>query len=330
MYEVIFEFFIDPDPDHGYECALYLNDEERQQAIEVLRKNKDAQFKDLPAELYHAFELAAVHQMEDPDRGPYPRGRMALQEWMPEDLVNLVKMSGENQKNNANMKVATENEHKVFVAEYKKTHKVLNLQIKQVYLTEILNGTKKQEFREIRPTTEAKLVERDEKHYVIEDEERYITYTDTIEVDVERDENGKLYVLDYVEDERPDRYPIYMAKTDAGVEYEAVDFDGQTYEVVRARNKNGEDALDENGLPIMAMLSPEKLNCSVPIKYDAINFYIGNTPNTDHALVKVKDIHTEFVVDDDDKPIWYEYKGEPYYVEQVVYDLGEIICEYRK
>ena len=67
------------------------------------------------------------------------------------------------------MRVSTENEHKAFVAEYKKMHKVLNLQIKQQYLTEIMNGTKKQEFREIRPTTESKYILRDEEKFALED-----------------------------------------------------------------------------------------------------------------------------------------------------------------
>lgn len=48
--------------------------------------------------------------------------------------------------------------------------KVLNLIIKQKYFDEIINGTKVQEVREIKPTTAKKLVELDEEGYQVVDE----------------------------------------------------------------------------------------------------------------------------------------------------------------
>ena len=48
--------------------------------------------------------------------------------------------------------------------------KTLNLIIKQCYFDEIIKGTKKQEFREVRPTTIKKLLQLDEDGYEIEDE----------------------------------------------------------------------------------------------------------------------------------------------------------------
>lgn len=225
------------------------------------------------------------------------------------------------------MRVTTENEHKRFVSEYKKTHKVLNLQIKQKYLTAIMCGRKVTEQREIRPTTESKYIERDAENFALEDKERFITTTENIEVDVAKNDKGELCVVYVNDDNERELLPIYE-KTDGKTKYEAVDFMGETFEIVRASDKNGKDLLDENGLPYMAIVKVEELHCCVPIKYDAINFYIGNTPNTDHALVKVVGAHTEFFVDDKDEPIWYEYNGEKYYAEQVVYDLGEIICQY--
>lgn len=48
--------------------------------------------------------------------------------------------------------------------------KVLNLIIKQQYYDEILAGTKKQEFREIKPSTEKKYILLDKEGYAAEDE----------------------------------------------------------------------------------------------------------------------------------------------------------------
>lgn len=224
------------------------------------------------------------------------------------------------------MRVSTELEHKKFVNEYKKTHKVLNLQIKQRYLSAIMAGRKLTEQREIRPTTESKYIVRDADNYAIEDQNRYIEIDESIEVEVRATEGGFAIVYDGNNGE--ELLPIFTTKTEKGVEYEAVNIEGKEYEVVRAHDKQGNEITDEDGLPLFAIINIEKLHSCVPIKYDAINFYIGNTPNTDHALVQVVDAHTEFFVDENDKPIWYEYNGERYYAEQVVYDLGEIICHY--
>ena len=48
--------------------------------------------------------------------------------------------------------------------------KVLNLIIKQVFFDEIIAGTKKQEFREVKPTTIKKLLQIDENGFEKEDE----------------------------------------------------------------------------------------------------------------------------------------------------------------
>lgn len=224
------------------------------------------------------------------------------------------------------MQVQTENEHKAFVAEYKKNHKVLNLQIKQKYLTAIMSGRKITEQREIRPTTESKYIVRDGEGYAIEDENRYIEVEEPIEVEVRATDTGLGIV--YNGDDGEEILPIYKTKTENGTEYEAVLIEGKEYEVVHAHDNKGNEVVGEDGLPLSAIIHIEKLHSCVPIKYDAINFYIGNTPNTDHALVEVTGAHTEFFVDDNDKPIWYEVHGERYYAEQVVYDLGEIICHF--
>ena len=65
-------------------------------------------------------------------------------------------------------------------------------------------------------------------------------------------------------------------------------------------------------------------NC-IPVKYDAIRFYVGYNKDRDTALVEVVGAHTEVFVDDDGNPISYDYKGDEYWAEQVVYDLGKVL-----
>lgn len=48
--------------------------------------------------------------------------------------------------------------------------KILKLIIKQCYFDEIIKGTKKQEFREVKPTTIKRLLQLDKNGYEVEDE----------------------------------------------------------------------------------------------------------------------------------------------------------------
>ena len=117
---------------------------------------------------------------------------------------------------------------------------VLTLSIKQNFFDEILSGAKKQEFREVRPSTQKKYCELDEEGYCKFDEEKGIF---------------------------------------------------------------------------------------VPRHYDAIKFLTGayNKGPRPWALVEIKDANIELFVDENDKFIELEEKGEPYYMDQIVYDLGEVI-----
>ena len=69
----------------------------------------------------------------------------------------------------------------------------------------------------------------------------------------------------------------------------------------------------------------DEQNNEVAIKYDAIRFYVGYNKNRSTALVEVKDAYTRILVDETDTPIEYEYKGQKWIAEEVVYDLGRII-----
>ena len=78
--------------------------------------------------------------------------------------------------------------------------------------------------------------------------------------------------------------------------------------------------LDEEGFEVV-----DENDNAQPIKYDAIRFYVGYAKDRDTALVEVKGAHCEIFVDDDGKAIEYEYKGQNWVAEQVVFDLGKIL-----
>ena len=68
-----------------------------------------------------------------------------------------------------------------------------------------------------------------------------------------------------------------------------------------------------------------------PIKYDAIQFYVGYNKDRDNALVEVVGAHCEIFVDENNEPIIYEHgrdkDGNPlvWVAEQVVFDLGKVL-----
>ena len=84
--------------------------------------------------------------------------------------------------------------------------------------------------------------------------------------------------------------------------------------------------LDEDGYEI-----EDEHGNAQPIKYDAIQFYVGYHKDRDSALVEVLGAHCEVFVDDDGNPVTYEYgtdkDGNPleWWAEQVVYDLGKVL-----
>ena len=84
--------------------------------------------------------------------------------------------------------------------------------------------------------------------------------------------------------------------------------------------------LDDEGFEV-----EDEVGNSVPIKYDAIRFYVGYNKDRDSALVEVLGAHCEVFVDENDEPIIYEHgrdkDGEPlvWVAEQVVFDLGKIL-----
>lgn len=121
--------------------------------------------------------------------------------------------------------------------------KTLTLIIKQCFFDEIIKGTKKQEFREVKPTTISRLLQLDAEGYEIED---------------------------------------------------------------AAGNAQ-------------------------PIKYDAIQFYVGYAKNRASALVEIKSAFCQIPLENGE-PIIYEHgtdkHGNPltWVVETVVYNLGKVLA----
>lgn len=64
---------------------------------------------------------------------------------------------------------------------------------------------------------------------------------------------------------------------------------------------------------------------AIPIKYDAIRFFVGYNKDRDSALVEVKSAYCQIFVDDEGNPITYEYGGQNWVAEQVVFNLGKIL-----
>lgn len=92
----------------------------------------------------------------------------------------------------------------------------------------------------------------------------------------------------------------------------------QEFREVRPNNVKKFLQLDADGFEI----EDENAN-ALPVEYDAILFTGKETGDT--ALVEVQGAKCEIMVDDKGQPIEYEYGGQIWVVERVVYDLGKII-----
>lgn len=92
----------------------------------------------------------------------------------------------------------------------------------------------------------------------------------------------------------------------------------QEFREVRPNNIKKYLQLDEEGFERV-----DENENAIPIKYDAILFTSKETGDT--ALVEVQDSRCEIMVNENREPIEYEYGGQIWVVERVVYDLGRII-----
>ena len=92
----------------------------------------------------------------------------------------------------------------------------------------------------------------------------------------------------------------------------------QEFREIRPNNIKKYLQLDAEGFEV----EDENAN-AIPIAYDDILFTSKETGDT--ALVEVKAARSEIMLGDNQQPIEYEYDGQLWVVERVVYDLGRII-----
>lgn len=93
----------------------------------------------------------------------------------------------------------------------------------------------------------------------------------------------------------------------------------QEFREIRPNNIKKFVQLDEDGFE----KEDENAN-AIPVEYDAILFVSKETGDT--ATVEVKDSHCEIMVGENGQPIEYDYGGQIWVVERVVYGLGKIIA----
>lgn len=93
----------------------------------------------------------------------------------------------------------------------------------------------------------------------------------------------------------------------------------QEFREIRPNNIKKFVQLDEDGFE----KEDENAN-AIPVEYDAILFVSKETGDT--ATVEVKDSRCEIMVGENGQPIEYDYGGQIWVVERVVYGLGKIIA----
>lgn len=93
----------------------------------------------------------------------------------------------------------------------------------------------------------------------------------------------------------------------------------QEFREIRPNNIKKFVQLDEDGFE----KEDENAN-AIPVEYDTILFVSKETGDT--ATVEVKDSHCEIMVGENGQPIEYDYGGQIWVVERVVYGLGKIIA----
>lgn len=175
--------------------------------------------------------------------------------------------------------------------------RVLNLIIKQKYFDEIINGVKVQEFREIRPTTARKLVELDEEGYQVVDENENSV---PIKYDAIR------FFVGYNKD-----------RDSALVEVESAYCEIFTQTMTDENGEPMQFEADEDGIIMFY-----KVDGNNDFVKDADGNLIPVDSNMDGLPKRITDGRKGAIYE---TPIEYEYNGDYWVAEQVVYNLGKIL-----
>lgn len=84
-------------------------------------------------------------------------------------------------------------------------------------------------------------------------------------------------------------------------------------------------------------IEDENGNC-IPVQYEVLHLYVDKKSGDDYALVRLESSYSQLLVDEDGAPIWYlldpskseEEEGNQYFVEEVVYTLGEVLYHHNQ
>ena len=162
-----------PDQEEWMEAEVELSKKDiKEIGATIVENNGSIETRCLPRPIYMKFHYAALEVTEDPDyQGPtvgYDDQDILLQQYLPVALLDVLpakvrKLIGHEVK-------AVEPEQpvaEVTPVEHEEPNKAntLYLPIKQIYFDQIIAGTKRDEYREVKKSTAARLLYKDEEGY---------------------------------------------------------------------------------------------------------------------------------------------------------------------
>lgn len=183
LKEICFKYYV-IGAGNEFDCELLLNTEELQQAIDVIAKNENAMFKDLPRSLYESFQKAAENHMEDlmaegeaPTEVYDDNEGVELQDEIPEELIESYERLKNHEEDDfllydSQLCYDSKTKYwKILGIEEPKNDNTLNLTIKREFFDQIISGNKPAEYRDIKQTTFMRYLQldKDGQPVIIED-----------------------------------------------------------------------------------------------------------------------------------------------------------------
>lgn len=173
------EFYVyeNPDEEEWMSAEVYLTKKDiKEIGAAIVENNGSIETRCLPRDIYSKFDGSALSVTQDPDYvGPTPGygdKDILLQQYLPEKLLDVLpakvrKLIGHEVKTDE----AVRAESAPVEREEPNKNNTLYLPIKQIYFDQIIAGTKKDEYREVKKSTAARLLYRDEEGYYYLDNE---------------------------------------------------------------------------------------------------------------------------------------------------------------
>lgn len=169
------EFYVyeNPDEEEWMSAEVYLTKKDiKEIGAAIVENNGSIETRCLPRDIYSKFDGSALSVTQDPDYiGPTPgygdKG-ILLQQYLPDALLDVLpakvrKLIGHEVNASEPEQAAAESEPEA--REEPTKENTLYLPIKQIYFDQIIAGTKKDEYREVKKSTAARLLYRDAEGY---------------------------------------------------------------------------------------------------------------------------------------------------------------------